>query len=376
MGAVTVRCGSLALTAAFLGGCLPDGHWKARHSTQPEQLDDGWKTATPESVGLDPTVLASIHADLLREDRHFGTLGFLVVKSSKLVFETYLQTPEDRERAHHIQSVTKSVTSMVFGIARKDGLFPDLDAPISAFLPASVFEGLDPRKRGITLDHLLTMRSGIAFSNDVFFVEMLVDRPADPLRYILEKPLYATPGEQYRYRDADPMLLSYVLQYATGMPESEFAGRRLLAPLGIGDYHWEAAPDGATLGGVGLRLRPRELAKIGQLMLECVQGSNQIVESAWCAEAIKQRIPPERARAPDAPIRAVPRGYGYYFWTLPDHNALAAWGHGGQYILVVPAHDLVLIQIAMPDSDYLHGGWLEDFVELTEALFCPGCSAR
>jgi CubicO group peptidase (beta-lactamase class C family) len=380
MGALTVGIERFAIAAAtaaaMAGACLPDGHWKQRGPAVPANLADGWEIATPASVGLDEAALATIHEELLREDRNFGTLGFLVVKNGKLVFETYVQTAEDRDRVHHIQSATKSVTALVLGIARQDGLFPDLDAPIADFLPATVFEGLDPRKRAITLNHLLTMRSGISFANDVYAVEMLVDRPADPLRYILAKPLYASPGQEFRYRDADPQLLSYVVQHVTSRTEQALAHERLLAPLGITGYRWDSMPGGATTGGFGLYLHPRDFARIGKLMLDCFRGRSAIVPGHWCAEATAERIPPEKARAPDAPVRAVRRGYGYYFWTLPDYRAFAAWGHGGQFLLMVPEAELVLVQVALPDTDYLHGGWLEDFVELTAPLFTSAGAAR
>jgi CubicO group peptidase (beta-lactamase class C family) len=362
--------GALRLLCALplaLPACLPDEHWKRRGPTEPEALADGWGVDTPESVGLDPDVLAAIHDELLREDRHFGTLGFMVVKDRKLVYETYLVDADDRDRLHHVQSMTKSVTSLAFGIAIDRGLIGSVDETLGDYLPQAVFEGLDERKPEITLEQLLTMRSGIDFDNDTFSLETQVDRPRNTLRYMLEKPLFADPGKRFVYRDVDPSLISYVIEAAAGERLADFVRQNVFEPLGIEDFHWEAMPDGASTGAHALHLRPRDTAKLGQLMLECFEGESALVSQAYCSEATSLAVSPDETLG-----TRLDRGYGYYFWVLPDYDAFAAWGHGGQYLLVVPDQDLVLVQVALPDSD-LHGGQLEDFVALTRPLFCPSC---
>jgi CubicO group peptidase (beta-lactamase class C family) len=361
-----LRCTSalLALACVTANGCLPDAEFKHRGPVVPEPLNDGWEIASPESVGLDPEALAGIHEELLREDRNFATLGMLVIKDGKLVWETYLRTLADRDRYHHIQSATKSVTSLAFGIARGDGLFPDLDAPLSEFVPDEL-EGLDPKKAAITLEHLLTMRSGLDFDNDVFSVEMWVDKPSDPLRYILKKPLYADPGERFYYRDADPQIIGYLLDRETGQSEEAFVQERLFEPLGIEDYYWEAGHDGTTLAAHGLHLRPRDLAKFGQLLLDgCAWHGEQLVPRAWCEDATREHV-----SADDVSDDEEGRAYGYYYWVLAEPEAFAAWGHGGQFVLVVPAKRMVLVQVALPDGDDLHGSILRQFVALTEPLW-------
>lgn len=362
MTAKIARALALMCTVAGAGACLPDADWKQRSSAVPQELDDGWAIASPESVGLDVEALEDIHDQLLRKDAYLGALAFLVVKDGQLVFETYLRSDADRDHVHPIQSVTKSVTSMAFGIARARGAFPDLDETVAHILPEAFFDRRDD-KRLITLEHLLTMRSGIDVDNDHFAVELLIDRPGDPLRFILDKGLFATPGERFDYRDADPQLLGYALQHETRQREEDFVRKRLFEPLGIEDYYWEAAPDGTTLAAFGLHMRPRDLAKLGQLLLEsCGYGDSSILPAEWCLTATSAHVSPEEVGEGE------PRGYGYYFWTLPEQDAFAAWGHGGQFILVVPSHDLVLVQVALPDAE-LHGSELMDFVRLTHELY-------
>ena len=346
-------------------GCWLDQPYKHRNTTVPEQLADGWTVSTPESVGIDPTVLAAIHDEILREDRYFGILGLLVVKDGRLVFETYTRSVDDRDLKHALQSATKSVTSLVLGAARDRGAVPELDTTLCSIV-ADACAGIEPAKLEITLDHLLTMRSGIEFDNSTFSLEIMVDRPSDPLRYILQKPMYASPGEQFYYRDADPQLVSYALQRLTGRTLESLGAEYLFAPLGITDWFWDSVPGGASTGAFALHLRPRDFAKLGQMMLDGGRWDGaQVVSSEWCSLATTPHADTGEG-GPDNP-----RSYGYYFWIPTTPVSFAFWGHGGQFVLVVPGKNLVLVQVALPDTsgDDLHGGMPEDFIGLTRPLW-------
>jgi CubicO group peptidase (beta-lactamase class C family) len=359
-----IRLAFFAFVAAS-AGCLLDGDLKHDGPTVPEPLDDGWSIDTPENVGLDPVALAAIHAELLEPERFVGALGFLVAKDGKLVFETYLRDGADRDHVHHLQSTTKSVTSLVFGIGRDQGWVPPVETPLCAILPDEC-QGLEPRKQAITLDELLTMRSGLAFENSDFSVEMWIDNPSDPIRHILDKPLFADPGAQFHYRDADPQLVTYALERLSGRSEESLAAEFLFGPLGIRDWYWDHGGHGETMGAHGLHLRPRDLAKVGQLMADLGAANGvPIISPDWYATSTTAKVPPE----------GHPRlGYGYYWWTVPEAAGFSTWGHGGQYAFVVPAQRLVMVLVSMPDTnaDVLHGGVLEQFVDLTRPLWQPG----
>lgn len=359
MAARKVIAASLVM---LLGGCLFDKDFKHRGPTVPEPLDDGWAIATPESAGLDPLALATIYEELHKPDRFVGALGFLIAKDGKLIYETYLRSPADRDHVHHMQSTTKSVTSILFGIGRDQGWIPSLDTTLCSIL-ADECVGLDPRKQAITLEELLTMRSGLDVDNSVFSVEMWVDKPADPIRHILDKPLYANPGTEYRYRDADPQLLGYAIQRLAGRNEESLAIDYLFGPLGIRDYYWDHGEHGESMAAHGLHLRPRDLAKIGQLMLD--GGSWQrvpVISPAWHDLSTTNHVDP-----PTDPSF----GYGYYWWIVPEAGGYSTWGHGGQYAFVVPSQRLVFTLVSMPDTDpdQLHGGMLENFIDLTRPLW-------
>lgn len=359
---VTARWSTILGLLLLSSACLLDEGFKHRNPTTPEPLADGWAIATPAEVGISPAALATIHDELLREDRFVGARAFLVVKDNQLVFETYLRDPADRDRVHHLQSTTKSVTSALFGIARGWAVMPALDTPLCAILPDKC-RGLPAAKQAITLEHLLTMRSGLAVDNEDFSMEMWVGNPSDPIRFLLEKPLYAAPGETYYYRDADPQLLGYAMQRLTGMSEEAFARQTLFGPLGITNYYWDHGTHGESMAAHGLHLRPRDLAKFGQLLLDEGRWQGEpIVPATWCAAATRhQVVPGEQARF----------GYGYYVWIVPEANGYSTWGHGGQYAFVVPEKRLVMVLISLPDSDpdELHGGLLGDFVDLTQPLW-------
>jgi len=360
-----MRAGPVLFFVAFASvaaGCLLDEEWKHRGPTIPEPLADGWDIGTPESVGLDPGALAAIHDELLDPERFVGALAFLVVKDGKLVFETYLRTDADRDRYHHMQSTTKSVTSLLFGITQEKGFMPGVETTLCAIL-ADECVGLDPRKLTITLEHLLTMRSGLAIDNSDFSVAMWVDTPADPIRFLLDRPLYADPGVAYYYRDADPQLVGYAMQRLTGRSEESLANEYLFGPLGITEYYWDHGGHGESMAAHGLHLRARDLAKLGQLVLD---------RGAWQGTALVSSEWLDASTATQVDDTGNPRlGYGYYWWTVPEVAGYSTWGHGGQFAFVVPSQRLVLVLVSWPDTnpEQLHGGRLEQFVDLTRPLW-------
>lgn len=351
----------LLLVCLALPACWLDEDLKQRRTTVPEVLDDGWEIASPQSAGLAPERLAAMHDEILREDRFVAMTALLIIKDGKLVWETYLRDPADRDVPHHVQSITKSVTSLAVGAAIARGEISGVDASIADLFPVEGAE-LEPRKQAMTLDDILTMRSGLDIDNDHFSIELWVDKPRDPLRYLLGKPLYADPGERFFYRDADPQLAGYALTRATSRSERDLVQERLFDPLGIHDIEWEAGHDGVTHAAHSLRIRPRDLAKVGQLVLQrgTWQG-RELVPAQWIDEATRTHVDSSEEGPDGEPI-----GYGYYFWVVPGLGFTMA-GHGGQYVFIVPEEQLVMVAIGYPDSE-LHGSALDEFVPLVTAL--------
>jgi CubicO group peptidase (beta-lactamase class C family) len=342
------------LPIVILGGagCLLDSPYKILGTTVPEQLDDGWEVGTPESVGLDPEVLDDIHAELLREDAWMASLGFMVARDDTLVFETYLRDPADRDRFHHAMSLTKSVTSLAVGVGWDEGWFPERSTTICSVF-GSACDGLEPAKFRITFADLLTMRSGLDVPEETYSMDMWVKQPDDPLRYLLEHPMYAEPGEEFLYREADPQLVTFAMEMLTGRSETDIVDEALFAPLGITHWYWEHGPTGVTIGSYGLHLEPRDRAKLGRLVLhDGAWNGVPLVSPAWI-EASTSVLVEDAYKDLD---------YGEYWWI--DPGVIAAWGHGGQWVVVVPEEELIVAHFARDDTDMP----VSDVPELPEFL--------
>jgi CubicO group peptidase (beta-lactamase class C family) len=352
----------LVASLGLLIKCASDAPFKFKGSTVPAQLNDGWQIASPDEVNISRDALALVYADFVSENKYFNAKSLLVVKNGKLVFEAYCRAPQDRDRYAHIVSVTKSITSLVFGIVQSEGYFDSLDETLYSIMPDKFTSGRS--KRSITVRQLLTMTSGISFDNDVFATEIHGDKPANPIKYILQKPMYAAPGEKFNYRDCDPYLLGYAIQRVTGKTEERWAKERLFDPLGIQDYFWFSDHTGTTTGPYGLHLKPRDMAKIGQLVLDHGRWQgNQVVDSTWVSISTQKQIETDNRIEPHV------YDYGYYWWILPRWHAFTAWGHGGSYIFIVPEKQMVIIMTSMPDvDDDVVGTVLEDFEKLIQPL--------
>jgi len=347
---------------ALLIRCVSDAPFKFESAIVPEQLNDGWQVASPEDVNINQQALDKIYAAFISEDQYFNAKSLLVVKNGKLVFETYCRSPRDRDRFGHVQSVTKSITSLIFGIVKSEGYIDSLDETLYSIIPDKFPS--DVTKQSITLRHLLTMTSGLSFDNNVFSVEIYADKPSDPIKYILKKPLYANPGEQFYYRDCDPQLISYAIQRLTGKTEQQWAKERLFESLEIRDYYWDSDHKGTTMGAHGLHLKPRDMAKIGQLVLDHGRwNGSQIVDSTWIAVATQKQIETLFQTKPYV------YDYGFYWWIVPRWQAFTTWGHGGNFIFVVPEKEMVVVMTSMPDvDDDVVGTKLDDFEELISPL--------
>jgi len=330
-----LRTGLACLLAGLGTGCgITDGTLKLPYTGYlPAQLSDGWQVSTPEAEGMDADHLEAVYQAFFDPARFPTAHSLLVIRHGRLVGEAYVRDVRERERYHHIQSATKSITSLLAGIAIDLGLIPSVDTPIYDFIPEA-FDA-DVRKRAITLHHVLTMQTGLQFNNDDN-TSQLVHTRGSSAEFVLHRSLVFTPGSSFYYHDGNPQLASAVIQAVSGMTEEAFGVAHLFGPLGISAYQWEHAVDGLTFGAIGLWLRPRDMARIGQMLLqEGEWQGRRIVSAEWIA----------RATTPHTPGG----DYGYYFWLLPN-GAFQAEGHGGQVIRVDPARDLVVVMTADPNS--------------------------
>jgi CubicO group peptidase (beta-lactamase class C family) len=306
----------------------------------PQFPDDVWTASTPEEQGLDGAKLeAAVSA---ARERGHALHAFLVIRHGKLVLERYgvvegrQLTPAD---PHPLYSVTKTFTSMLVGLAIADGKIASVEARVSPFFPEPELRQANVEKEGLNVEDLLTMQSGIAYSegND----EALFQAPSIAAAYWV-RPLVWDVGVQWNYSSGDSQLLAEIVRRATGRTPLEYAQARILGPLGITAVRWDADGGGTHLGGRGLALRPRDLARFGWMLLSGGRWKGaQVVPSEWIAAATRPvvKIPLPMGR------------YGYQCW-VPRFGGFVARGWQGQELYVFPDQDLVVVfNAALPGRD-------------------------
>ena len=322
----------------------------------PAVLEDGWQIAKPEDAGVDGALLCGIAPRLQANDDNVHSV--VVVRHGKLIFEQYFTgydepwgLPDktydfDATTKHDMRSVSKSVASLLVGIA-VDRKHISLDDPVVKFFPEhSALEG--PGWEKVTLRHLATMSSGMQWDENRRWNDPKNDEPhlgseADPIKYVLSKPIAAPPGAQWAYNGGSTDLLGAVIEKSSGKTFDAFAREALFQPLGIVDWEWKTYQNGKIAPAAGLRLRPRDAAKIGQLVLNRgAWNGQQIVSTQWIVDSVAPRFQ-------SIGYFGGLFFYGYQWWigrTLSDGREMswiAAQGWGGQRLYIVPELDIVVM---------------------------------
>lgn len=294
---------------------------------------NSWRTSTPEAQGMDSEYLVKMLSEIQANDLNVHSA--LIIRRGHLVMEAYAE-PFRKDKIHVICSNTKSVTSAVVGIAIKEGYIKTIDQKVVDFFPDLDIKNLDGNKKSITIRHLLTMSSGIDwtdFPNDIY------PKSQNWTQSYLDLPMNKKAGESFNYDSAGVNLLLAIVRKTSGMKISEFAEKFLFHPIGITDYFWATDPQGINLGGWGLALTPMEMARFGYLYLNKGKwNGNQIIPAGWVEASMSKQI--------DAGISSytisTDKGYGYLWWGLP-FGGFTAHGYGGQFIMVMPEKDMVVI---------------------------------
>jgi CubicO group peptidase (beta-lactamase class C family) len=335
-----------------------------------------WPTIPLKDSGLAPDLGARLDAAVAAGELD-GLHGVVVARHGALAFERYYAGVDQAwgrplghvvfgpEVLHDLRSVTKSVVGLLYGIALHEGKAPALDAPLVDHFPGLADLAADPARRRLTVAHALAMTLGLEWNEDLPYddpanSEIAMEHAPDRCRFVLSQPIVAEPGARWRYNGGATALLGHLIAHGTATPLLDYAMAKLFAPLGITQVVWTPGYDGEPSAASGLRLTPRDLAKLGQLVLNGGRwGAAQVVPRAWLDACFTRH-----AQVDDT------LGYGYQWWLgklMTDGKPwVAGFGNGGQRLMVVPSRDLVVAILCgrynEPDAWKLPVKVLTDFV--------------
>ena len=337
-----------ALAVAACGGQEDDLAGPYTYSP-PVPTSDGWATDDLGHHGIDQAPLEALVRSV-RDGAYVNIHGIVLVRDGRLLLEEYfagmgvstMYTHYDRDTLHELASVTKSVNATLVGMGLCEGWIAGLDEPATSYFPDFPESAGDRAKREIRLRHLLTMTAGLQWDESSYPYgdprnsHSALDDAPEPIRWVLAQPLVAAPGTRFVYNSGLSLTLGGVVARATGEPTDAFAARRLFAPLGITAFEWKRYGDGTVQTGGGLSLRPRDMAKIGQLYLDRgTWGGQPVVCEEWIEAATTQQV-----EGVD---------YGYQWWLTRfdvsgrSERSFYASGRGGQFIFALPELSLVAV---------------------------------
>lgn len=336
----------------------------------------GWAKTSPEKLNLNADSLTALDRDFA-SGKYGHVDGMLIIRHGQVAYESsyshnyaelYKEGAKEKSglnatdptgpynyfsswwhpfyhgsKLHTLQSVTKTITSIVIGVAVTRKEFPDLDTPVLSFFDTSTVKNIDARKRRMTIRHLLTMTAGFDWHENLPYSHpdnscTNMEASFDWVKYTIDYPMSDEPGKVFNYNSGASELLAYIFRVATGRDIEEYAVKHLFEPLGIKNHFWKRSPYGLIDTEGGLYLEKSDVAKLFYLFLKNGKWENQQILSAdW----VKQSVSPYITLGSNL-------SYGYKWWlrTYGDKPAEITWGgngFGGQFPMVIPEYDLVVV---------------------------------
>lgn len=338
-----------------------------------------WPTARPAAVGVNGAVLDSLDREI-KEGRYGNIDRMLVIRHGKVVFDgryahDYAAIYGDSAKAtsalnahdftgpynyynpwwhptwrggdlHTLQSVTKTVASVIVGVAITRGDFPSIDTPVLRFFDTTKVQNIDDRKRKLTIRHLLTMTGGFDWNENLPYVDprntaVQMEASPDWVKYTIDRPMAREPGALFNYSSGESALLAHVFRQATGVDIEEYAAKYLFAPIGITRWYWKRTASGIADTEGGLYLEAADLARIWYLFSrDGVWNGKRLIASDWIKESTSiQSIKGGGANAAH---------YGFKWWLYPNasDSTKPVWsgsGFGGQLPWYYPNLDLIVV---------------------------------
>jgi len=349
-------------------------------ATQGPWPTSGWPRTNPEAAGFSTAVLDSVDAEV-RSGRYGFVDRILLIRRGELAWErryrhdydsiygdsarlaTTLRTHDRggpynyfddwwhpyyrRGELHTLQSVTKTITSIIIGAAVTHGEFPPLDTPVLSFFNPDSVANVDARKRRMTIRHLLTMTAGLDWDEarpygDTANTAIHLEGSYDWVAFAINRPMSEEPGSRFNYNSGASQLLAHVFRRATGMDIEEYAARNVFGPLGIRDWYWKRTPAGVADTEGGLYLAAEDLARLWYLWLRGgTWDGRRVISAEWVRQSVTPAI-----RAGGGAAGSVWYGYKWWLYPNPLDSTRTVWGgsgFGGQFPLAVPEDDVIMV---------------------------------
>ncbi len=304
-----------------------------------------------------------IFAEIRAEAEAIGSVRSLLIRQNgELVAAQYYHGMQ-QDRKMNTKSASKSIISLLTGIAIDEGIIKSVEDPILDYLPDYFKQISDEKKRSITIRDLLTMRSGLETTSFHNYGAWVTSN--DWIAYALQQPMVKEPGGDMAYSTGSSHLLSVIITKASGMSTRAFANKYLFGPMDIEVGGWDRDPQGYYMGGNNLALSSEAMMKLGQMVLNNgVWDGRRIVSQSWLEDSFQTYTRSNYN----------PYNYGYMWWNRPvaDHQVFFAWGYGGQYIFIIPELDAVAVIMSSLQTATQRREYKEPVFRLLREFIIPG----
>jgi len=299
---------------------------------------------------------------ILAEAESINSLRSLIIQQNgEVISERYFKG-RSPNRAFNIKSASKSIIALLIGIAIEEGFIPSVDEPISSYFPEYFKQNPNPKKENISLKNLLSMQAGLrSTSSGNYGAWVISDNWVD---FALDQEFVADIDGRMVYSTGTSHLLSVIITKASGMSTKAFADEFLFAPLNIRVGGWDRDPQGYYMGGNNMALKPSDLLKIGQMLLDDgVWENQQIVSKKWIVDSFQTYTYSNYN----------PYGYGYQWWNkkTAGYTTFFAWGHGGQYIMMIPELNAVVVMTSSVTAESRRRTYKRHIFDLLESHIIP-----